>query len=479
MTDLKAYPVLFVDDEPDLIETFQNNFEDVFDVLTATGGPAALTLLERHPVAVMVTDQRMPEVQGLEVIRRGRELRPDLQPIILTGYTNDRDLVEAINLRCVNRYIAKPWEPVELRDAVERALNDYHMLLENRRLTEELGRANERLHRENKYLRTSIDAPRPMIGQGGALERVRTAIERVAPTQASVFIHGETGTGKELVARAIHAASRRRDRLFVAVNCAQISQNVPESQLFGHRKGAFTSAMADHKGYFEIADGGTIFLDEIGELSLPIQAMLLRVLGENEITPVGDNRPRKVDVRVVCATNRNLEEEIREKRFREDLYHRLNVFPVVVPPLRNRAGDVGVLTRHFLRTRAAAMGLPEPAIAAEALHALSEYEFPGNIRELENIIERALILSEPGETIALAHLPDSLQEPSLLSRSGDGGLSGSRDEFERRVIDEKMAENNGNKSRTAQQLGLTYRGLLKKMQRLGMVDAAVARDAVR
>jgi two-component system response regulator HupR/HoxA len=409
-------------------------------------------------------------MHGLEVVRQGREIRPDLQPIILTGYTNDRDLITAVNLRCINRYVPKPWEPDEMRHAIDRALDDYRLIQENHRLTEELRRANKRLRAENAYLRSATTPPAEFVGTGPAMDGLRAAVSKVAARPATVLILGETGTGKELVARAIHAASDRKDRLFVAVNCAAIVDSIPESLLFGHRKGAFTGTTGDHEGYFEVANGGTIFLDEIGELPLPLQAMMLRVLQEGEVLRVGDNQPRHVDVRVIAATNRVLEDEVRERRFRQDLFYRLNQFSIVVPPLRERGGDVGTLARHFLRRHAIEMNMPEPTITPEALAALVVYDFPGNVRELSNIMQRALILAEPGEAITCAHLPANLQQAPLATPTG-GLLSDAVDDFERKFIAEWLAECAGNKTRTAERLGMTYRGLHKKMKHLRMIDS--------
>lgn len=465
-----SYPVLVVDDEVDSIETFRINFEDAFDVLSATSGDEALAMLQSHPVAVMVTDQRMPGMHGLDVIRRGREIRPDLQPIILTGYTNDRDLIAAVNMRCVNRYIAKPWEPDDLRHAIDRALGDYHLLQENRRLADELERANKRLRTENRYLKSANAAPVELIGSGTAMEKVRAAIAKVAPKPATVLVQGETGTGKEVVARAIHERSPRRSNLFVTVNCAAIVQSMPEALLFGHRKGSFTGATGDHEGFFEVANGGTIFLDEIGELSPSLQAMLLRVLQEGEILRVGDNQPTHVDVRVVAATNRVLEDEVQAKRFRQDLFYRLNQFSIDVPPLRERGGDIGTLARHFLRKHAAEMSMPEPSISPEALAALIVHPFPGNVRELSNVVRRALVLAEAGEAITPEHLPAEFLRLSI-DASDEKLIEQAVHDFERRFIAEWLTQCGGNKTQAAERLGLTYRGLLKKMKGLGMIES--------
>ena len=401
--------VLFVDDEQDLIDTFVYNFEGDFAVLTATSGLAALDLLREHDVAVMVTDQRMPEMHGLEVIRQGLALRPDLVPIILTGFTNDRDLIEAINLQKIHRYIPKPWEHSELRHSIEGALEKHRLVRENRRLTEELRQANEHLQAENAYLKTA-ELPRMLVGESASIRRLLDEIGRIASKDVTVLITGETGTGKELVARSLHARSRRRDRLFVAVNCAELSQDAVESRLFGHRKGSFTGAIDDHKGFFEIAEGGTLFLDEIGELSLQIQSKLLRVLQEGEIVRFGDSKPRQVDVRIVAATNRNLEEEVKSSRFRADLLYRLNVVPIRTPALRERPDDVPALAEHLLAVHARRLGMPIPRVAPEALATLIRAEFPGNVRELENTLIRALVMADPGVPLGLADFVDLVAE---------------------------------------------------------------------
>jgi DNA-binding NtrC family response regulator len=420
-------------------------------------------------------------MHGLEAIRRGLELRPDLIPIILTGFTNDRDLIEAINLQRIYRYIPKPWDTDELRHSIEGALEKHRLVRENRRLARELAEANGRLRAENAYLRAS-EVDRSLVGDAPATRRLLDEIARVAPKNVTVLIDGETGTGKEMVARAIHGASARHDRMFVAVNCAELSPDAAESRLFGHRKGSFTGAIDDHKGFFEVADKGTLFLDEVGELALPLQSKLLRVLQEGEILRFGDSRPRKVDVRVIAATNRRLDVEVAERRFREDLLYRLKVFPIRVPPLRERRDDVPLLVAHFLEKHARKLAVPVPELTREAMQAVLAHDFCGNVRDLENVIVRALVLAEPCGMIGLDDLPgipaattvaesarartDEIVCDALTSQTSN--LLAAVEGFERQQIERALAAANGNRARAARSLGISRRWLLKKLERYGV-----------
>ena len=488
MPDIAPPSVLFVDDEPDLIETFVNNFEDVFEVLTATSGPQALDVLRSREVAVLVTDQRMPGMHGLEVIRAGLEIRPDLVPIILTGFTNDRDLIEAINLQRIYRYIPKPWNAEELQHTIEGAIDKSRLILENRRLAANLREANERLRAENTFLKTAADAPKILVGETDAMRRLLDDVRRVAPKDVSVLVEGETGTGKELVARSIHVGSARRDRLFVAVNGAELSQDAAESRLFGHRKGSFTGAIDDHKGFFEVADGGTLFLDEVGELPLAIQAKLLRALQEGEVVRFGDNKPRKVDVRVIAATNRALDDEVKAGRFRADLLYRLKVFPITVPPLRARRDDIVMLADHFLAVHARKMRLPTPQLTEAARRALRSHDFPGNVRDLENMMVRALVLLDAGDAVTPVELPgldpapDGGEEASPVDRgspdvTADGGLLVAVARFEREQIARALDAAGGNRAKAARALKISYRWLMKKLERYGVApDGEAASD---
>ncbi len=347
----------------------------------------------------------------------------------------------------------------------------------NALLVRRLRVAEERQRTENQYLRRRERARRQgrILGESAAMAEVLAKIRKVADTRVTVLVEGETGVGKELVASALHFESFRRDRLFVAQNCAAMPANLLESELFGHVKGAFTGASADKKGLFELADGGTLFLDEVGEMPLELQAKLLRVLQEGEVRPVGASRPRRVDVRIVAATNRNLEEEVREGRFREDLYYRLRVFPIRVPPLRERAADVPVLARHFLRRYAEEFGVQVAGFSQEALDRMQGYRWPGNVRELQNEVQRLVLAVEPGGFVALEHLSERIRsqgEGAAESSPHVGPLRGTLKEmvtaFEREVLRRALQEHGGNKSAAARALGITREGLYKKLKSCGL-----------
>jgi DNA-binding NtrC family response regulator len=467
--DYRQFPVLVVDDEPDILRSFTFNYGDDFSVLTAESGARGLELLEAYEPAVIVADQRMPAMSGTEFLERSMTLRPDAVRIILTGYTDIEAIIRAINTSRIYRYVTKPWDSEELRLALRRAIEVFHLARENARLVEELHRANERLAAENAYLRQAESSGmQELVGESPAFRAALALVAKVAPSRTTVLLEGETGTGKELFARAIHASSPRRDRLFVAVNCAALSEGILESELFGHRRGAFTGAIADRKGLFEVADGGTLFLDEISEMTLALQAKLLRVLQEGEVRPVGESRTRPVDVRVIAATNRRLDEEVKAGRFREDLYYRLRVFPIHLPPLRERREDIPALARHLVARLAAQLKKPVGPPTPEALAILARYPFAGNVRELANELERAMILAEPGEPITEDLLSDHILNVAGTNGSGRGELQRRTDDFERAEIAAAIARAGGVKARAAEELGITYRGLVKKMRRLGM-----------
>src|SRR5688500_13848862 len=397
--DVKRYPILVVDDEQDNLDAFRFNFRKTFDILTATSGPEALTILENKDVAVVVTDQRMPKMTGVELLREVRQRQPDSVGIILTAFTDVDVLIEAINLGQVYRYITKPWDAKEMRGVLQYALERFHLQRENARMAAQLADYTSYL---NQQIHGQFDFGN-IIGDSAALREVLSKVEQVAPTASTVLLRGETGTGKELVAHAIHINSPREDKPFVRVNCAALAPGILESELFGHEKGSFTGAMQRRPGRFELADGGTLFLDEVGDLPMEVQIKLLRTLQEREFERVGGTETIKVDVRLVSATNRNLEKMIEEGTFREDLYYRLNVFPINLPPLRERPADLAPLAQHFVAKFARNLGVRPPGVGTDALQRLREYTWPGNVRELENIIERAMILAR-GADLAPTHL---------------------------------------------------------------------------
>jgi two-component system response regulator HupR/HoxA len=475
--DHRAYPVLVVDDEPDILEIVRLNYEREFTLHTALCGTEALDLVRQHDVAVLIADQRMPGMTGLEVISGARRIRPKLIPIILTGYTDVESLVGAINLGCVMRYIPKPFDPRELRAVIRHAIETFHLernnrqlAAENERLVEELRAANERLAAENGYLKRRASGAggfASIVGSSAAMQRVVERARVVAGSPTTVLLEGATGTGKELLARAIHEESSRAARLFVPVNVGTLTETLLASTLFGHKRGSFTGAAAEQKGLFEVADGGTIFLDEIGEASPTLQVHLLRVLQEGEIMPVGASRPVHVDVRVIAATNRDLDEEVRQGRFRKDLLHRLRVFPIRVPALAEHPEDIVPLAEHLIGRLGRKLRKTGAGFSPEAKAALVRHAYDGNVRELENLIERALLLCPAEEPIS----PDDLFERVPLPASATGEtetLEASLLRFERGCIQEALAACGGNKTHAARRLGVTYRGLLLKMRRCGM-----------
>jgi anaerobic nitric oxide reductase transcription regulator len=353
-----------------------------------------------------------------------------------------------------------------------------------RRLTAELRQANERPRVENAGP-NAADVPRRLIGDSPPMHRLLEEIRRVAPKDVTVLIHGETGTGKELVARALHGASPRRDHPFVAVNCAELSQDAAESRLFGHRKGSFTGAIDDHKGFFEVADGGTLFLDEIGELAPPLQAKLLRVLQEGEIVRFGDSKPRQVDVRILAATNRRLEVDVEAGRFRADLLSRLTVVRLRTPALRERRDDLAPLTDHFVALHARKLGVPVPVLTPAARAALHAHDYPGNVRELEHLVIRALVMADPGQPMRVADLlsvgvdavvaaadapadgPPAGTPGAAAATAAGAGLLDAVARFERACIERALGEAAGNRALAARNLKISYRWLLKKLERYG------------
>ena len=487
--DLKRYPVLVVDDEQDNLDAFRFNFRKVFELLTAQSGPEALALLADHDVAVIITDQRMPKMTGVELLREAQSIRPDAVGIILTAFTDVDVLIEAINLGQVYRYITKPWEAKEVRGVLQYALERFHLTRENKRLAAQLaeytGYLNQQIHGEFDFGN--------IIGDSPALREVLGKIEQVAPTVSTVLLRGETGTGKELVAHAIHINSPREAKPFVRVNCAALAPGVLESELFGHEKGSFTGAASRRPGRFELADGGTLFLDEVGDLPMEVQIKLLRTLQEREFERVGGSETIKVDVRLVSATNRDLEKMIEDGEFREDLYYRLNVFPINLPPLRDRPTDLPVLANHFVSKFARQAGTRPVAIAPEALARLGEYSWPGNVRELENIIERAMVLARGGELTA-AHLDFGRRAaaahlPAAGSVAAGGSAAASVDDSgkslgerlldsERKEIVAAIDKSRGNIASAARTLGINRSTLYYRLRKHGLEHLLPTKIAV-
>jgi two-component system response regulator HupR/HoxA len=391
--------ILLVDDEPRVLDALEAILAAEFRVFRAESGDDALRLLQAEEVAVILTDYRMPRMTGVELLRRSQEIAPDAIRIVLTAYTDVDSLMEAINTGRIYHFVPKPWDPTDLVLVVRRAAERYALGAENARLRDELELALNTLRREAREARERPGSFDRLIGAQTGLRPAVELAKKVLDTDTTVLLLGETGTGKELFARLIHDNGPRRAARFVAQNCGALPESLLESELFGHARGAFTGAIAERKGLFEEADGGTIFLDEVGEMSAGMQLRLLRVLQEGEIRRVGASGTRKVAIRVLAATNADLEADVEAGRFRKDLYYRLSVFPIRLPPLRERPADIPTLAEHFLRVYRQRTRRAVPAISPEALRLLCAYPFPGNVRELENEIERAVTLADDGRPL--------------------------------------------------------------------------------
>jgi two-component system response regulator HupR/HoxA len=465
--------ILIVDDEPGIVESLALTFEEDYEVLSATEPEKAIELMKQNDVAVVLADQRMPRITGVEVLRFARELRPDAVRIVLSGYTDIEDLITAINAGEVWRYLTKPWEPADLKITVKQAAERFHLVRENQRLVKDLAAAHEKLKDEYESLKKAARDKysfSEIVGKSPAMLKVFALLEKVSDSTVTVMVLGETGTGKELVAKAIHFNSARRDRKFLAQNCGALTDSLLESELFGHKKGAFTGAVADKKGLFEEADGGTVFLDEIAETSPAMQIRLLRVLQEGEVKRIGENEQHKVDVRVIAATNKDLEQYVKEGKFREDLYYRLSVIPISIPPLRERTEDMPLLAHHFLDRACRKFGRTVTRIGDDAMRYLEAYAFPGNVRELENEIERAVMLAE-GDALTAESLSPRIRESTaheIAARAEGGSLMDAVDRLKRRMIQAALAAEAGNKTKAAERVGLTRQSLQQMMRRLNM-----------
>jgi DNA-binding NtrC family response regulator len=441
--------ILVVDDDEGMRDLLTEHLgEEGYRVEAAAGGRAGVERVRQGGVDVVITDIRMPDLEGLDLLRELQGLEGSPTVITITGFGSIENAIRAVKLGAYD-YLCKPFDIEQVSLVVERAVRE------------------RRLRTEVATLRREVQRPYRLGNLVGASEPMRDVLEmvrRLSQSTASVLITGESGTGKELVARALHYNSTRARRSFVAVNCAAIPETLLESELFGHKRGAFTDARSDHTGLVVEADGGTLFLDEIAELSPALQAKLLRVLQDREVRPVGATRTEKVDVRVISATNRNLEPAMREGRFREDLFYRLNVVGVHLPPLRDRGEDILPLCEHFLARAAERAGKPHKALSASAVKVMLAYPWPGNVRELENVVERAVALSDEPE-IGPQDLPASLRE----RRAADplAGALGRRltlDEVEREYILRVLQDEGGNKTRAAARLGLDRKTLYRKLE---------------
>jgi DNA-binding NtrC family response regulator len=444
--------VLVVDDEDGVRASFRVILEDEYTVLEADNGARALEVLQAREVDVVMLDQRMPGEPGIEVLSRIKAVDPAVVVVIATAVREVRTAVEALK-RGAYDYITKPFDVEDIELLVRRALD------------------KRNLEREVLYLRSTLpqgfDA---MIGRHPEMVKIYQLIAQIAPTSATVLVTGESGTGKELIARAVHTQSPRSAKPFVAVNVAALPDTLVESELFGHEKGAFTGAVAKKLGKFELAHGGTLFLDEIGSLRPELQAKLLRALQQREIERLGGSRTVPVDVRVISATNVNLRRAVRERTFREDLYYRLNVVPIAMPPLRDRREDIPLLVEHFIRKYAREFNRDVRGVSAGALEVLMRYDWPGNVREIENIIQRSVVLAG-GPVLQLQDLPLDLAMPETGPRLDEGTglpLRDAREQFERQYVLRVLEKVGWNQSRAARLLGLHRNTLLAKLAAWGI-----------
>jgi DNA-binding NtrC family response regulator len=443
--------VLIVEDDPAQREMLVGFLRDLgVETEEAEDGRRALDLLDSQPIDLVVTDLRMPGMEGSELLRKIKAQNPELGVVLVTAFGTVQGAVEALKAGACN-YLLKPLDLDEVEHVIRHCLADRQLRRENRELRQRLG---------------EIESLPGIVTAGGSMAETLSKVGRVAPSNVSVLLQGESGTGKELLARAIHAASPRADGPFVAVNAAALSPTLLESELFGHERGAFTGADRARTGRFESAEGGTLFLDEIGELPAEIQVKLLRVLQERAIERVGSNQSIPVDVRVVAATHHDLPARLQEGSFREDLYYRLAVVTIELPPLRRRRSDIPLLVDHFLEKHAGAADGETKSFSREAMDLVVRYDFPGNVRELENVVQRCLVLAR-GRLITIDDLPASIlganQTSTVETPDADATLPARIEALERAAIDEALKLENGNQTRAAAQLGISERALRYKL----------------
>lgn len=445
--------ILIVDDEAKMRRVLEIMLSQLgYLISQAKDGVDALNFLQQHSVDLVITDLRMPNMNGIGLLKQIRRQDNELMVIVVTAYGTVESAVDAMKYGACD-YIVRPFELEAVEAAVHRALT------------------LSRVKQENNFLRQELDQGwGDFIGTSSAMQNIYTQIQQVAPTPTSVLIQGETGTGKELVARAIHQASPRKNALFVAINCAAIPTDILESELFGYDKGAFTGANKAHTGKFELADEGTLFLDEITEMDFNIQAKLLRVLQERTLERLGSNRTIAINVRVIAASNRSPKQAILDKKLREDLFYRLNVFNLELPPLRDRLADIQPLAQYFLKKYATDFGYPFSGIDSQAQNCLNQYHWPGNVRELENMMERAIVLSG-GKLIQTEHLPQEVVKPSVEIPSPTVidnlslDLNSQLEQLEKQIIQQALIKTNDNKAAAAQALKISERSLWYKIKK--------------
>ena len=452
MSKFPGKKILVVDDEANIRSSLQKVLErEDYIVSTAATGEEALQLLERGSYHVVLTDQKLPGMSGLELLRIIKERFAATEVILITGYGTVEAAVEAMRQGAYD-FISKPFKRIMIVKVVAKALE------------------KQLLSEENRFLRSQLlepIQPEQIIAESPAMKAIMKMVKRVAPLISTVLITGESGTGKEVIARAIHRMSPRRDKQFVAINCGAIPENLLESELFGHVRGSFTGAVRDKEGFFKVASGGTLFLDEIGNVPINLQVKLLRAIEEKAIIPVGGTQPIQVDIRIIAATNMNLEKEVESGRFREDLFYRLNVVGIELPPLRNRHEDILPLAHFFIRRNNKILGKSITGLSPDAEDVLLHYYWKGNIRELENVIERGMILCD-GMQLEREDLPANMCSAVDPDLSYDGELKEAVQRFERKFILRVLMKTKNDKKIAAQKIGLSLSSLYRKMSELGI-----------
>ncbi|MBN2426671.1 MAG: sigma-54-dependent Fis family transcriptional regulator [Calditrichaceae bacterium] len=463
--------VLIVDDQKEILNSLSRLFKNEYQVITANSGEEAIKVLKQIIVAVILSDQRMPRMDGTSFLQKAKDIQPDAIRILITGYSDIEATVEAVNKAQIFQYVSKPFEPEELKQIINRAIDHYRLSRENKKLHDELIEKNKLLQIENEALVRQVEHELDLgniIGSSPAMIKVFKLIKKVAKTPTTVLLEGETGTGKELTAKMIHHNSDRSKNMFIAQNCGAIPDTLLQSELFGHEKGAFTGAIQTKKGLFEMADNGTIFLDEIADTTPALQLGLLRVLQEGEIKPLGSHLTKQVNVRVIAATNKNLQEEVLKGNFREDLFYRLNVFPIILPPLRNRKEDIPDLINYFVDKYARRIGKSVKKIDDSVIELLLRADFPGNIRELENEVERMITLIDDNGILTADLLSPRfhIKQDTIDNFTDlDGNLKEIIEKIERKMIENALNTTRGNVLQSAAKLGVSRVGLHKMLKR--------------
>ncbi len=481
--------VLIVDDEVRSLETLERILEDEFDIKTADNVTDARKILEAEWVQIILCDQRMPEISGVEFLKQVREQWPEVIRMIISGYTDSEDIISAVNEAGIYQFVTKPWHPDSLILLLKNAAELFDLQRKNEILSVELKMSPSRLQssvvEKRKSLRDDYSCDDQIVrSDESCMNQVCEKIRRVSPYDISVLLTGESGTGKELAARALHYNSHRWDQPFVVENCGALPDELLESELFGYKKGAFTGAVEDRAGLFERATGGTVFLDEIGEVSPAFQVKLLRVLQEGEIRPLGSSQTRQVDVRVIAATNRDLEQEVREGRFREDLYYRLATVRVQLPALRERKMDIPLIAKSILQSSMQQLGKQVVGFTDETLACMQAYHWPGNVRELQNEIRHMLVMTESDQLSAdlltprvLQAAPEEDEADLKVMNDLEGTLKERVESLEARILKECLIRNRWNKSQAAKELGLSRVGLRSKLERYGLEKVEQLHDS--